>query len=992
MTQGTLWRICFSILVVSNLALARGGWTDPPGGWDYIYEADAGQAIYVERTGDQVTGLLDGTWMGGARSEFWDGSAPGVYSLTDAAGFAPGGVELDTQAGLGEDGGTATTLAIETVGDTTTAAGNPFNFAWTSPANQAIAFYHGTYVPGTTTTATIKGGMTVIARWRLRPNPTDTETLGGHNWRGQGFVTDAVLLGAGMISVVDQDDLNCSLSITDEGKLRLMDQTDLTLPGGNPTTFLSTWISVKLVSGTNTYRIEVFLNGSGTAAYAQDVTAPPNGDETGSSPDDYISFGLPVVNAPGALELDYIGYKIGFLRPGDTALPPTGLGCAINEAADPDSLTLTWTIPTDQVYDSIEILKGNTVVGTVLGTDTTWTTTDIERGQFTYGVRAIAGAKALLPTVCTVSYCPTGTANVVIDYTRNPPAARVTWTAPGYAVSSIQVSRNGSAFPTLAGTATEYLDTTLTPADGEVSYAVQFVPTAGAQCGSTTTRTIMIPRAERTYLEPTGGWDYVFAPVEHNPPTTTMDSYVAALGVTGNLDGTWIRSNQTDFWDGSKPGDTTAPDAVPRMAPGGIEILARPGEGLGGGDTKTLSIEDPGDPTGANPAYPDPSNRKIYLARLLRPDRDTVNGGALSGGITLYARFRLTPDAVDVANPPHGEAVRDGNRGNINLMYYDGRPADAAADNTSKSWGMSLFNDMLQLTDGGDLSGFIPGEWVSVWVTLDDQDGSGFYHNYLYINGDTDPIRPDWRSALDGWEEKIFVDTAVPFSALVIGFPTSGDAGAIEIDFLKVKYSPVAPQSGTAVLPVTGLTCSAAGRTVTLSWTNQDAAYDSIDVKEGATVRKTVAGTEEQAQLTSQADGDHTYTVVATKGGITAPGVQCTVTVTGGGDVVNVYTGDVNNNGSINIADPVYLLAYLFASGPPPPCMKAADANNDGKLNIADPTRVLSYLFAEGQLIAPDGTLLGAGAGADAACTAYDSTLVLVNIDGIPGCTTPCTP
>jgi hypothetical protein len=56
--------------------------------------------------------------------------------------------------------------------------------------------------------------------------------------------------------------------------------------------------------------------------------------------------------------------------------------------------------------------------------------------------------------------------------------------------------------------------------------------------------------------------------------------------------------------------------------------------------------------------------------------------------------------------------------------------------------------------------------------------------------------------------------------------------------------------------------------------------------------------------------------------------------------------GDVNQDGKINIADPVFLLSHLFASAPAPKCPDAADGNDDGKLNIADPIRILGHLFA----------------------------------------------
>ena len=56
--------------------------------------------------------------------------------------------------------------------------------------------------------------------------------------------------------------------------------------------------------------------------------------------------------------------------------------------------------------------------------------------------------------------------------------------------------------------------------------------------------------------------------------------------------------------------------------------------------------------------------------------------------------------------------------------------------------------------------------------------------------------------------------------------------------------------------------------------------------------------------------------------------------------------GDVNDDGNLNIADAIYLLAFLFAGGPAPVCPDAADANDDDVLNIADAITILSHLFA----------------------------------------------
>ncbi|MCA8961581.1 MAG: proprotein convertase P-domain-containing protein, partial [Planctomycetes bacterium] len=64
--------------------------------------------------------------------------------------------------------------------------------------------------------------------------------------------------------------------------------------------------------------------------------------------------------------------------------------------------------------------------------------------------------------------------------------------------------------------------------------------------------------------------------------------------------------------------------------------------------------------------------------------------------------------------------------------------------------------------------------------------------------------------------------------------------------------------------------------------------------------------------------------------------------------------GDVNDDGSVNIADAIALLTALFGGGFVPACDDAADANDDGGVNIADAIAVLNALFSGGFIPAPN--------------------------------------
>ncbi|MGH9361437.1 MAG: hypothetical protein ACRD2T_05925 [Thermoanaerobaculia bacterium] len=72
---------------------------------------------------------------------------------------------------------------------------------------------------------------------------------------------------------------------------------------------------------------------------------------------------------------------------------------------------------------------------------------------------------------------------------------------------------------------------------------------------------LLVPAASRLaaqslggWLEPDGGWDYVYAANDGEDVDGEFDS---AFG--GSLDGTWRHNSGSDEWDGSGPGDQFRP-------------------------------------------------------------------------------------------------------------------------------------------------------------------------------------------------------------------------------------------------------------------------------------------------------------------------------------------------------------------------------------------------------------------------------------------------
>ncbi len=91
-------------------------------------------------------------------------------------------------------------------------------------------------------------------------------------------------------------------------------------------------------------------------------------------------------------------------------------------------------------------------------------------------------------------------------------------------------------------------------------------------------------------------------------------------------------------------------------------------------------------------------------------------------------------------------------------------------------------------------------------------------------------------------------------------------------------------------------------------------------------------------------DGAYSGLIVISSNDPDYPSHQIDVTMT----VASWICVDIDGNGEVNIADLVYVVAYSFESGPPPPVMSAADADGSGEVNIADIVMIVEYMFAEG--------------------------------------------
>ena len=63
---------------------------------------------------------------------------------------------------------------------------------------------------------------------------------------------------------------------------------------------------------------------------------------------------------------------------------------------------------------------------------------------------------------------------------------------------------------------------------------------------------------------------------------------------------------------------------------------------------------------------------------------------------------------------------------------------------------------------------------------------------------------------------------------------------------------------------------------------------------------------------------------------------------------ITVRCGDANSDEVVDVGDVVYIINYLFKSGPTPSPIQAADTNCDGIVDVGDVVYLINYLFKGG--------------------------------------------
>jgi len=247
-------------MIASPMASGQGGWSEPAGGWDALYDD---------------FNLDD--WSHDNGSDAWDASAPGE------AGKAPGGIRIETVDGMA-------VISIEDAGD-------PREAGFADPSNRKLYLQIGLGVEGDI----FETGVTFTARFRINPNPIDAPANGYTLHDG----------GKGNVGIAHHDAPgNFSFALDTGGLLYFGNENQTPLEIGDEFQFHSIWATAKK-SG-DLYTVNVYVDGKSEPAFTGDIALGTGSDGEFAN---YMAIGAGSTGRDGAFQIDYIGYKMGINMP-----------------------------------------------------------------------------------------------------------------------------------------------------------------------------------------------------------------------------------------------------------------------------------------------------------------------------------------------------------------------------------------------------------------------------------------------------------------------------------------------------------------------------------------------------------------------------------------------------------------------------------------------------------------------------------------------------
>jgi len=324
-----VYAVCigFVMSLTGSAAVAGVSYTDPPGGWTYVFTGD--------KAAPAPTAALDGTWdhkeaAGG--SDAWDGSAPGQVGSA-GTGSAPGGAGVFTEAGT-------TFLRIQDCGDPRDAGGG-----WADPSNRKLTLCRDLGQDAGVNGGTIlNDGVTLSFRARIPTTPPLDNyypdggsanvawTTRGYNIHDDGYGGFGVKQGTGGNGVVcfslaldgDEGDIPANGLVMNKlngtAASANVDSYDSggtvnILTGFDPTQWHEFWIQIVAdTPGGGTHKVTIWRDGNvGNPDGVFHVTA---GTKDEYDFNGYLVMSLGRTAIGGAQDVDFFAYKPGLISPG----------------------------------------------------------------------------------------------------------------------------------------------------------------------------------------------------------------------------------------------------------------------------------------------------------------------------------------------------------------------------------------------------------------------------------------------------------------------------------------------------------------------------------------------------------------------------------------------------------------------------------------------------------------------------------------------------
>jgi len=314
----------FALVMILTAGIASGGidYSDPEGGWTYIYTGDQAAA--------DDAAALDGTWDHDGGSDSWDGSAPGDSGAA-GSGNAPGGAGSFTE-------GDTTFLRTQDCGDPRDTGGG-----WGDPSNRKITFVHDLgQDAGVDGSTIVDDGVTISFRSRIPttgvldpyyPNGGGGPLawpVRGYNIHDSGYGAFCIKQGTGGDGVVsfslctaDDEGVSAAGLVMNKlnggsasGDVDSYDGsgTEVILTGFDPTQWHEFWIQIIAdTSGGGTHKVTVWMDGNTGAANGTFHVTAGNKDEYDFN--GYLAMSLGRTDIEGAQDVDFFAYKPGLIPP-----------------------------------------------------------------------------------------------------------------------------------------------------------------------------------------------------------------------------------------------------------------------------------------------------------------------------------------------------------------------------------------------------------------------------------------------------------------------------------------------------------------------------------------------------------------------------------------------------------------------------------------------------------------------------------------------------